>query len=89
MAPKKTAVDSSLSAFATADNSPFPDRYDLDGERRILGSSSTTMTPTRPILSSGACNSTTSARPNLRVCVRPMKRVPAPTPWLGVLRRAR
>ena len=38
MAPKKTAVDSSLSAFATADNSPFPDRYDLEGERRILGS---------------------------------------------------
>ncbi|MFY3093627.1 PFL_4669 family integrating conjugative element protein [Achromobacter xylosoxidans] len=37
MAPKKTAVDSSLSAFATADTSPFPDRYDLDGERRILG----------------------------------------------------
>jgi len=37
MAPKKMAVDSSLSAFATADTSPFPDRYDLDGERRVLG----------------------------------------------------
>ncbi|NQE98012.1 hypothetical protein, partial [Bacillus subtilis] len=37
MALKKMAVDSSLSAFATADTSPFPDRYDLDGERRVLG----------------------------------------------------
>lgn len=37
MAPKKMAVDTSLSAFATEDTSPFPDRYDLAAERRILG----------------------------------------------------
>ncbi|WP_321944382.1 PFL_4669 family integrating conjugative element protein [Paraburkholderia tropica] len=29
-------VDPSLSAFATSDHSPFADRYDLTGERRIL-----------------------------------------------------
>jgi len=33
---KKTAVDPSLSAFATHDRSPFPDKYDLQGERKIL-----------------------------------------------------
>lgn len=33
---KKAAVDPSLSAFATHERSPFPDKYDLQGERKIL-----------------------------------------------------